>query len=62
MSDGPPGSVVRMTVQPAVRLWVAVMLGLGAAAFFGAVMLVAGELFVSLRTPVLEALILAGLK
>ncbi len=58
----PPAGVVEVAVQPPVRLWVAVSLGCGAALLGAALLLVLGEVFVSMKGPVLEALILAGMR
>lgn len=53
---------MEVAVQPPVRLWVAVSLGCGAALLGAALLLVLGEVFVSMKGPVLEALILAGMR
>ncbi len=57
----PPG-VAEIAVQPPVRLWTALMIGCGAAALAAALVLVLGEVFVSMKGSVLEALIVSGMK
>lgn len=60
--DEGAGGAVRLVVQPEARLWVAVMLGVGGAVAVGAALLLLGELFASMREPILDALIQARIR
>ena len=51
-------AVVEMAVQPISRLWIAVSMAFGSGLLLAAVVLVLGEVLVSMRQPILEALIL----
>ena len=53
------GEVVELAPAPASRLWVALVLGVGAAILGAAAVLVLGEVFLALKRPVLEALLVS---
>lgn len=57
--NAPRVEVVEFAAAPGTRTWIAATLALGAAVFFSAGALVLGEVFLSLRRPVLEALFLS---
>ena len=55
-----PPEVVQLAVQPASRLWVAALVGLGVAVLVGVALLMLGEVLLSIRPKLLDALITAG--
>jgi hypothetical protein len=56
-APAPPKDLVIIAAQPASRLWIALMIGLGSAALAVALVLVLGELLLGWRGSLFEAVL-----